>query len=108
MSVDRFPCNFTLLACIAIFGVLNVGCSVGRVSVTSPKPITPLSEPSLNINSATAEELEALPSVGETIARRIVEFRTKNGSFRRPEHLLLVPGISEKRFRQIRPFIRIE
>lgn len=67
-----------------------------------------ISPAAININAATQEELEKLPHVGETLAKRIVEFRTNNGPFRRPEHLLLVEGISEKRFREIRPLVKIE
>jgi len=59
-----------------------------------------------NINTASEKELQSLPSIGETLAKRIIEFRETNGRFRRPEHLLLVPGISEKKFREIRPLIR--
>jgi DNA uptake protein and related DNA-binding proteins len=62
----------------------------------------------ININTATEKELAELPRIGETIAHRIVEFRNQNGPFQRPEHLLLVEGISEKKFREIRPLIRTE
>jgi len=62
----------------------------------------------ININTATEKELTELPHIGETIAHRIVEFRNQNGPFHRPEHLLLVDGISEKKFREIRPLIRTE
>ena len=63
-------------------------------------------EGTININTASEKDLQALPGIGETLAKRIVQFREANGSFRRPEHLLLVPGISEKRFREIKPLIR--
>ncbi|MBA2341521.1 MAG: helix-hairpin-helix domain-containing protein [Pyrinomonadaceae bacterium] len=59
----------------------------------------------LDINSASVSELEKLPGVGQTIARRIVEHRTRYGSFRRPEHLIIVRGISERRYKLMRPFI---
>jgi competence protein ComEA len=62
----------------------------------------------ININTANETELERLPHIGETLARRIVEFREQNGPFRRPENLLLVDGISEKRFQEIRPLIKTE
>lgn len=62
----------------------------------------------ININTANKTELERLPNIGETLARRIVEFREQNGPFRRPENLLLVDGISEKRFQEIRPLIKTE
>jgi competence protein ComEA len=74
---------------------------------------TPPQEPNvvlgaLNINTATAEELVTIPNIGEKLAVRIVEFRERNGRFQRPEDLLLVPGISDKRFREIRNMIRTE
>lgn len=59
----------------------------------------------LDINSASASELEKLPGVGQAIARRIVEHRERYGFFRRPEHLIIVRGISERRFKLMRPFI---
>ena len=60
------------------------------------------------INSASARELEKLPGIGPALAARIVEHRTRYGPFRRAEHLMLVHGISERRFRQVRPFVRVE
>ncbi|MET0623112.1 MAG: helix-hairpin-helix domain-containing protein [Pyrinomonadaceae bacterium] len=56
----------------------------------------------LNINEASREELEQLPGIGPALAARIVEHRERHGRFRRAEHLLLVRGISERRFRQLR------
>ena len=62
----------------------------------------------ININTATAVELEQLPGIGEALAVRIVQHRENFGSFRRPEHLLLVRGISDRKFRELRPFITVE
>lgn len=62
----------------------------------------------ININTATTEELTAIPNIGEILAQRIIEFRERNGRFQRPEDLLLVPGISDKRFREIRNMVRTE
>ena len=59
----------------------------------------------ININTATAVELETLPHVGAVLAQRIVEHRNRYGAFRRPEHLLEVEGISEKRFRELKEYI---
>ena len=60
----------------------------------------------VDINTASADELERLPHVGRKTAEAIVEFRNDNGPFRRPEHLLLIRGVSEKRFGELRPFVR--
>lgn len=62
----------------------------------------------ININTASARELEALPGIGEGLAARIVEHRQKYGAFRRPEHLIIVRGISDRRFRALRNYISVE
>jgi competence ComEA-like helix-hairpin-helix protein len=70
---------------------------------TSPANYT-LASPTtqrLNLNTAPAKELEALPGIGKGLAERIVEHREKYGPFRRAEHLMMVRGISETRFRAL-------
>lgn len=62
----------------------------------------------ININAATAPELEKLPGVGKVIAERIIEHRTQYGAFRRVEHLMMVRGISDRRFRNLRDLITTE
>ena len=49
----------------------------------------------LNINTATASQLEALPGVGPVLAERIVAYRQASGAFTTTEQLLLVEGIGE-------------
>ena len=74
-------------------------------------PTVPASEPSafaVNINSASLEELEKIPHVGESTAKKIIAHREIHGPFRRVEHLMLIQGISDKRFRKIRPLVRVE
>ena len=62
----------------------------------------------VSINDASREELEKLPGIGPALAARIVEHRERYGRFRRVEHLLIVRGISERRFRQMRDYISVE
>jgi competence protein ComEA len=52
----------------------------------------------VNINTAPAEQLERLPGVGPKTAARIVEYRQKNGGFKKIEELMNVRGIGEKAF----------
>lgn len=59
----------------------------------------------INVNQATVEELERLPGIGRTIAKRIVEYREKNGPFNGPSDLLKVKGIGEKKLEKIRGMI---
>jgi competence protein ComEA len=61
--------------------------------------------PPVNINDASREELERLPGIGPALAARIVEHRERYGRFRRAEHLLMVRGISKRRFRQLSPYV---
>lgn len=61
----------------------------------------------LNINHASAIELEKLPGVGMVIAERIVTYRLENGPFRRAEHLMMVRGISDRKFRAIQSMITV-
>ncbi len=62
----------------------------------------------ININTASLDELTRIPHVGEKVAARIIEYREVNGPFRRVEHLMLIQGISDARFRKIRPLVRVE
>ena len=62
----------------------------------------------ISINTATPQELEKLPGVGKVIAERIVAHRQQYGPFRRAEHLMMVRGISDRKFREMRPLIDVE
>jgi len=62
----------------------------------------------VNINRAASSELERLPGIGPALAARIVEHRERHGAFRRVEHLLLVRGISERRFAELRPLVAVD
>ena len=67
-----------------------------------------ISDSATNINTASLEELEKLPHIGAKKALAIVEHRAKFGNFRKSEYLLLVGGISDEQFREIRSLIRVE
>lgn len=62
----------------------------------------------VNINLASTEELERLPGVGSVLAARIVAHRERHGPFRRAEHLLVVRGVSERRFRELQHLVTAE
>ena len=90
-----------------LFAILFASCSSRQVYEprvsTSQRTLS-----AININTATADELEKLPHIGRKTAEAIIQFRTDNGAFRRPEHLMQIRGISEKRFLEIRDLIRTE
>jgi len=61
----------------------------------------------VNINSASAEELETLPGIGPTTAQAIVDYRTQNGRFWSIQDLLHVPGIGASTLTQIEGWITV-
>jgi competence protein ComEA len=60
----------------------------------------------VDINSAELPELIQLPGVGETLARRIIEWRIAHGPFQSVEELRHVSGIGPKRLESWRPYLR--
>jgi competence protein ComEA len=52
--------------------------------------------------------MEALPGIGKALAARIVEHREEFGPFRRAEHLIVVHGISDRRFRVLQDLVTAE
>ncbi len=76
-----------------------------------PEPASPAEgerAPAVNVNTATAADLERLPGIGPVLARRIVEHREARGLFRRLDDLLEVQGIGPKLFRRLEPLLRLE
>ena len=61
----------------------------------------------VNINTATQEELETLPSIGEVRAQAIIAYREEHGGFRTTDELMEVSGIGEKIFADISPHITV-
>jgi competence protein ComEA len=61
----------------------------------------------INLNTASVAELTRLPFVGNTVAHRILEHRRKHGPFKRPQDIIVIKGLSAKRYRQIAHLIRI-
>jgi len=62
----------------------------------------------ININTATKSELVDLPGVGESTADKIIEYREKKISFRKPEELMNVKGIGKKKFEKLKNYIKTE
>ena len=61
----------------------------------------------LDVNTATAAELELLPGVGPALSKRIVEYREKNGPFANLSELDKVQGIGPKMLEKIRPLAEV-
>jgi competence protein ComEA len=61
----------------------------------------------LDLNRASANELESLPGIGAVLARRVIEFRTSAGGFRSVDDLRQVKGIGAKKFDRVRPLVMV-
>jgi competence protein ComEA len=61
----------------------------------------------ININTAGVEKLVKLPRVGPKIAQRIIDYREKNGKFKKLEDLMKVSGIGEKTFKGFEDMIKL-
>lgn len=62
----------------------------------------------ININKATAEELQTLSGIGESLAKSIVEYREENGKFKNKEDLKNVAGIGDSKYEKIKDDIRVK
>lgn len=62
----------------------------------------------ININTASKEELMALPKIGDVMSDRIIDYREKNGGFKTIEEIKNVSGIGDKTFENIKDFITVE
>ena len=77
-------------------------------SVLEEEPPVPSAENPLNINMADAAALDTLPGIGPVLAGRIVEYRSTHGAFSKKEYLMLVEGIGEGIYGDLRDVITVE
>ena len=61
----------------------------------------------VNLNTATQAQIEALPGIGPKVAQRIIEYRQKNGQFKKIEDVMNVKGIGEKSFLKLKPYLTV-
>jgi competence protein ComEA len=88
--------------------VLAVLLAAPAMSGGQPQsPSASASSAAVNINTATADQLNALPGIGPKMSSRIIEYRQENGGFKKVEELMQVQGIGEKNFLKLKPLITV-
>ncbi|HEX9638806.1 MAG TPA: helix-hairpin-helix domain-containing protein [Acidobacteriota bacterium] len=90
-----------LLALVAL-----AGSAPAQTEEAASAKADPL-EGSVNLNTASADQLMVLPRIGPALAQRIIEYRTKAGGFKKAEELLQVRGIGERTFESFKAHLAI-
>ena len=95
------------VAIVLMVLAFTVAVDAARQSTERPSAGKPAMASPINLNTATAMQLESLPGIGARTAERIVEYRTKNGGFKKIEELMNVQGVGEKNFLKLKPLVTV-
>jgi len=97
------------IALLAALLVVSAPASFAQTKPPAPSRAGATLAPgaTVNINTASAAELDALPGIGAKTAALIVEYRQKNGPFKKIEELMNVRGVGEKNFLKLKPQITV-
>ena len=111
MRTSYLPKKLVVVIALFLSAALVSASCTSRTTMLEPPLVRELQRREssrININTASRDELESLPQVGPVLAEKIIVHRTRYGPFRKREHLLIVEGMSEKRFDQIEEFIEVD
>ena len=96
---------------VAVFVSLCAAAAQPARAQASPSTHAPTTKQTtvgiVNLNTASAADLEALPGIGAKTAARIIEYRQKNGPFKKAEELMNVRGVGEKNFLKLKAQITV-
>ena len=90
-----------LLCCVAALGIAATTSFAAAAQQDQAAP----AKATINLNTATLDQLTTLPGIGQKTAERILEYRAKSGGFKKIEELMNVKGIGEKSFLKIKPLV---
>ena len=98
-----------MMAAIAVIALSATALSaqtkapVAKATASSTTASTAAAAAPVNLNTATADQLATIPGVGAKMAERIIDYRQKNGGFKKVEDLMNVRGVGEKSFLKLKP-----
>lgn len=94
----------TLLSIVAlvVLAAVTPNAQTAPQAAAARAGVKPAIATTVNINTASATDLVKLPGIGAKTAERIVEYRQKNGPFKKVEELMNVRGVGEKNFLKLR------
>ena len=102
-----FRTALSIVAVASLLAALPSTSAAAQAKASARAAAKPSTSAIVNLNSASAVDLEALPGIGAKTAARIVEYRQKNGPFKKIEELMNVRGVGEKNFLKLKPQITV-
>ena len=92
---------------VLVIGMLATAPAGAQEQRANGSPATESTVAKVDLNTATATELESLPGIGPRTSELIIEYRAKNKGFKKIEELMSVRGIGEKSFLKLRSLITV-